>query len=103
MLVRLIDFLKVRGITAFLTNLTPGGQALERTQVEISSIVDTWLFVRDIEIAGERNRAMYVLKSRGMWHSNQLRDFLLTDRGIELLDAQDSRARVAALARQERQ
>ena len=101
MLVRLIDFLKVRGITAFLTNLTPGGQVLERTQVEISSIVDTWLFVRDIEIAGERNRAMYVLKSRGMWHSNQLRDFLLTDRGIELLDAQDSRARVAASARQQ--
>lgn len=116
MLIRLIDFLKVRGITAFLTNLTSGGQALERTQVEISSIVDTWLFVRDIELAGERNRAMYVLKSRGMSHSNQLREFLLTERGIQLLDAyvgpegvltgssrlsQESRGRAAALARQQ--
>jgi circadian clock protein KaiC len=86
MVIRLIDFLKLRGITAFFTNLTSGGEALERTQVNISSLVDTWLFVRDIELDGERNRAMYVLKSRGMAHSNQLREFLLTDKGIDLLD-----------------
>jgi circadian clock protein KaiC len=86
MVVRLIDFLKLRGITAFFTNLTSDGEALERTQVNISSLVDTWLFVRDIELDGERNRAMYVLKSRGMAHSNQLREFLLTDKGIDLLD-----------------
>ena len=86
MLIRLIDFLKQRQITAFLTNLTSAGKALERTDVEVSSIVDSWLFVRDIELNGERNRALYVLKSRGMPHSNQLREFLLTERGIDLLD-----------------
>jgi circadian clock protein KaiC len=86
MLVRLMDFLKSRGTTAFLTNLTSGGDALEKTDVEISSLVDTWLFVRDIELNGERNRAMYILKSRGMSHSNQLREFLLTRQGIDLLD-----------------
>jgi circadian clock protein KaiC len=86
MLIRLIDFLKQRQVTAFLTNLTSGGDALEKTDVEISSIVDSWLFVRDIELDGERNRALYVLKSRGMAHSNQLREFLLTEHGLDLLD-----------------
>lgn len=87
MVIRLIDFLKVRQITAVMTNLTSGGEALERTEIDISSIVDTWLLLRDIELGGERNRAMYVLKSRGMHHSNQLREFLLTDHGFDLLDA----------------
>jgi circadian clock protein KaiC len=86
MLIRLIDFLKQRGVTAFLTNLTSAGDALEKTDIQISSIVDSWLFVRDIELNGERNRALYVLKSRGMAHSNQLREFLLTERGVDLLD-----------------
>ena len=86
MIVRLIDFLKQKQITAFLTNLTSGGAALERTDVEISSIVDSWLFTRDIELDGERNRALYVLKSRGTAHSNQLREFLLTPHGVDLLD-----------------
>ncbi len=86
MLIRLIDFLKVQGITAFLTNLTSQGDALEATQVQISSLADTWLLLRDIELSGERNRAIYVLKSRGMAHSNQLREFLLTDHGMDLLD-----------------
>jgi circadian clock protein KaiC len=86
MIVRLIDFLKVQGITAFLTNLTTGGEALERSDVDISSIVDSWLLLRDVELGGERNRAIYVLKSRGMRHSNQLREFVLTEHGMELLD-----------------
>jgi circadian clock protein KaiC len=86
MLLRLIDFFKVEGITGFLTHLTTGGDALEHTDVNISSLVDTWLLLRDIELGGERNRAMYVLKSRGMAHSNQLREFLLTEHGVELLD-----------------
>jgi circadian clock protein KaiC len=86
MVVRLIDFLKVRGITAMMTNLTSAGEALERTDIDVSSIVDTWLLLRDIELGGERNRAIYVLKSRGMRHSNQLREFLLTPHGVELLD-----------------
>ncbi len=86
MIIRLIDFLKLRGTTAVLTNLTSGGEALERTDVDISSIVDTWILLRDVEVGGERNRALYVLKSRGTPHSNQLREYLLTDHGIELLD-----------------
>ncbi|HLU07580.1 MAG TPA: circadian clock protein KaiC [Woeseiaceae bacterium] len=85
MLTRLIDFLKMNGITAMLTNLTSGSQ-LERTDVKISSIVDSWLLLRNIEQDGERNRAMFVLKSRGMAHSNQLREFVMTDHGIDLVD-----------------
>lgn len=116
MIVRLIDFLKQKQITAFLTNLTSGGEALERTDVEISSIVDTWLLTRDIELDGERNRALYVLKSRGTAHSNQLREFLLTPHGVDLLDvyvgpegvltgssrlSQEAREKAAAQARQQ--
>jgi circadian clock protein KaiC len=116
MLIRLIDFLKQGGVTAFLTNLTSGGEALEKTDVDISSIVDSWLFVRDIELNGERNRALYVLKSRGTAHSNQLREFVLTPRGVDLLDvyvgpegvltgssrlSQESREKAALLVRQQ--
>ena len=86
MLVRLIDYLKMQGRTAVLTALTGGGKAWEQTDVGVSSIVDTWLLLRDIELGGERNRGIYVLKSRGMAHSNQIREFLLTSQGIELLD-----------------
>jgi circadian clock protein KaiC len=86
MLIRLIDFLKLQQITAFLTNLNSGGNALEQTDVEISSIVDSWLLVRNIELDGERNRALNVLKSRGMAHSNRLREFLLTEHGVDLQD-----------------
>lgn len=85
-LVRLIDFLKSRQITAILTNLSQGGSALEATEGAVSSIIDTWLLLRDIELNGERNRGLYVLKSRGMNHSNQIREFRLSSRGIELLD-----------------
>ncbi len=87
MLVRLIDFLKSEGITGVYTDLTsPRSGALESTQVHVSSIIDTWLILRDIESDGERNRGLYVIKSRGMAHSNQIREFLLTSRGIELTD-----------------
>ena len=86
MLIRLIDFLKLNQITAMLLNLTTAGESLEHSDVDISSIVDSWLLLRDIEIGGERNRAMYVLKSRGMRHSNQLREYLITDQGLDLLD-----------------
>jgi len=116
MLTRLIDFLKARQITAVLTNLTSGREAAEATDVEISSIVDTWLLLRDLELGGERNRAMYVLKSRGMAHSNQIPEFLLTNHGIELMDvyigpegvltgssrlSQEARERAAAVAREQ--
>jgi circadian clock protein KaiC len=86
MLMRLVDFLKVSGKTAFLTSLTQGGSSWEQTEIGISSIVDTWLLLRDIELGGERNRGLYVLKSRGMAHSNQIREFLLTSDGIKILD-----------------
>ena len=85
-LVRLIDYLKTEGITAFFTNLIAGGAALEETGIEVSSLVDTWLLLRNTEHAGERNRLLYLLKSRGMAHSNQVREFLLTNDGIELRD-----------------
>ncbi|NJD76200.1 MAG: circadian clock protein KaiC [Candidatus Methanoperedens sp.] len=86
MLSRLIDFLKASQITALFTNLSHAGGALEQTEFGISSLMDTWLLLRDIEIGGERNRGLYILKSRGMAHSNQIREFLLTGRGIDLID-----------------
>ena len=86
MLTRLIDFLKVNQITVLLTDLTAGKQVLEGTEIGISSLVDTWILLRSVEAGGERNRQMSILKSRGMPHSNQLREFLLTERGIELRD-----------------
>jgi circadian clock protein KaiC len=86
MLTRLIDFVKMNQITTMFTTLTSAGGPLEQSEVGISSLADTWLLVRDVEIGGERNRGMYILKSRGMAHSNQIREFLLTDHGIDLLD-----------------
>lgn len=86
MSIRLIDYLKGKGITTLLTTLTSGGAALEQTELNISSMIDTWLLVRDIETGGERNRGLYILKSRGMAHSNQIRELRITDQGIELLD-----------------
>jgi circadian clock protein KaiC len=84
---RLVDHLKAKGITALMTSLTRGRMEDERTDIAISSIVDTWLLVVTLESSGERNRGLYVLKSRGMAHSNQIREFLLTSHGVELLDA----------------
>ena len=86
MLSRLIDYLKMKGITAFCTDLTSGGASLERTDVGISSLMDTWLLLQVIEGSGERNRGLYILKSRGMEHSNQVREFRLTDNGAILQD-----------------
>jgi circadian clock protein KaiC len=106
MLTRTIDFLKGQRITALLTDLVRGGAAAERTNEDVSSLIDTWLLVRDMEIGGERNRGMYILKSRGMAHSNQIREFLLTDRGIDLLEVYLGQGRVltgSARAAQEMQ
>jgi circadian clock protein KaiC len=86
MLLRLVDFLKMKNITAFFASLTTARDCQELTDMSISSLIDTWLLLRDIEIGGERNRGLYILKSRGMDHSNQIREFKLTDHGIELLD-----------------
>jgi circadian clock protein KaiC len=116
MLLRLIDFLKSRQITALFVNLTANGQAFESTETGVSSLIDTWLALRDIEAGGERNRGFYVIKSRGMEHSNQIREFVITSSGINLLDvyvgpdgvltgslraSQQARERATALAREQ--
>jgi len=85
MMMRLMDFLKNSGITALFVTLTAGGSELEGTTVGVSSLADTWILLRDIELNGERNRCIYVLKSRGMAHSNQLREFVITSKGIKLI------------------
>jgi circadian clock protein KaiC len=86
MLARLVDFLKSRQITALFTSLVSSGDPAEQTGANISSLIDTWLLLRNIELAGERDRALHVLKSRGMAHSNQVREFLLTGKGVKLMD-----------------
>ena len=116
MLMRLIDFLKSRQITAVFTSLVHSGRPQEGSQAGISSLIDTWLLLRDIELGGERNRGLHILKSRGMAHSNQVREFLLTDHGVELKDvyigpegvltgsmrlAQEAREQAASLDRQQ--
>jgi len=118
-LMRLIDFLKQQQITTVFTSLTTGGSATdapEDSQVGVSSLMDTWLLLRNVEFNGERNRTLYVLKSRGMAHSNQVREFVLSDAGIDLVDvyldservytgtarvAQEAQERLAAELRQQ--
>ncbi len=86
MLTRLTDFFKIRQITSLFTSLTPGGSVEAATETGMSSQMDTWLLLRHIENGAERNRELHMLKSRGMAHSNQVREFLLTDHGVELRD-----------------
>jgi circadian clock protein KaiC len=83
---RLLDMLKSNGATVLLTSLTQSGAALEQTEFGISSFADTWLLLRDFENNGERNRLIYVLKSRGTAHSNQVREFIITNEGIRLAE-----------------
>lgn len=116
MLMRLVDFLKANHVTGLFTSLTHGDGAVEATDTTISSLIDTWLLLRDMEVHGERNRVLYVLKARGTPHSNQVREFLITPRGIELVDvyigadrvltgsarmAQEAKERAATLAREQ--
>jgi circadian clock protein KaiC len=115
MLMRLIDFLKANRITAVFTSLIHG-QEVEQTDVGVSSLMDTWLQLRETELSGERNRTLYVIKSRGMAHSNQVREVLLTPEGIRLVEVylgaegtltgaarlnQEAREKAAAVARQQ--
>ncbi len=85
-LTRLIDFLQTEQITVLFTALTLSTILTEQTDEGVSSLVDTWVLVRDIEFNGERNRGLYIMKSRGMKHSNQVREFLITDKGLSLED-----------------
>ena len=87
MVTRLIDYLKAGQVTSLFTSLTQGGHALQQSEMAMSSLMDSWLLLQDFEGNGERNRVLYVLKARGMAHSNQIREFLISDRGIDLVDA----------------
>ena len=93
-LMRLIDFLKVEHVTGVFTSLTSGGALPEDSGVGISSLMDTWILLRNTEYNGERNRTLYVLKSRGMAHSNQVREFVLRADGIDLIDVYSGTDRV---------
>ena len=116
MVTRLIDFLKAQQITSLFTSLTHEGSALQQSEIAISSLMDSWLLLQNIESDGERNRGLYVLKSRGMAHSNQIREFVISQQGIDLVDAyigpggmlvgaaraaQSAREKAAALASQQ--
>ena len=87
MVTRLIDYLKAGQVTSLFTSLTQGGHVLQQSEMAMSSLMDSWLLLQDLEGNGERNRVLYVLKARGMAHSNQVREFLISDRGIDLVDA----------------
>jgi circadian clock protein KaiC len=93
-------------ITSMFASLTSGGMNLDRTEVGVSSLMDTWLVVRNLESGGERNRALYLLKSRGQAHSNQVREFVLSDKGLDLLDVyvRDGEVKIGSekLAQEER-
>jgi len=115
-LLRLVDFLKSRGVTALFTSLTSNGDQENETHLGVSSLMDTWISLRNLESNGERNRGLYVLKSRGMKHSNQIREFILTDDGVQLVNvylgaegiltgsarlSQEAREKAAAATQQE--
>ncbi|MEI7733315.1 MAG: circadian clock protein KaiC [Verrucomicrobiota bacterium] len=87
MVTRLVDYLKARQVTTLFTSLTQSGHELQHSEASMSSLMDSWLLLQDMEGNGERNRVLYVLKARGMAHSNQIREFLISDRGIDLVDA----------------
>lgn len=87
MVTRLIDNLKAAQVTSLFTSLTQGGHALQQSEAAMSSLMDSWLLLQDFEGNGERNRVLYVLKARGMAHSNQMREFLISDHGVDLVDA----------------
>jgi circadian clock protein KaiC len=86
MLMRMTDLLKSRHISSFLTCLTRNTNPEDESTIGISSLVDTWLSVRNLELQGLRSRTLMILKSRGMKHSNQVREMLITDHGVSLVE-----------------
>ena len=84
MLTRMIDHLKTANITAMLTSLMPGHTDIERTETTISSLMDTWIVLANDTVGDRHRRGLYVLKSRGMAHSNELCEFVMTNRGMSL-------------------
>ena len=116
MLTRLLDSLKGRQITSIFNTLLEGDHSELQSELGVSSLMDSWILLRNIEHNGERNRGLYILKARGIAHSNQIREFIFTDRGIELKDvyagaegvltgsaraAQEAREKAAAQLRRE--
>ena len=116
MLTRLLDSLKGRQITSIFNTLLEGDHSELQSELGVSSLMDTWILLRNIEHNGERNRGLYILKARGIAHSNQIREFVFTNRGIELKDvyagaegvltgsaraAQEAREKAAAQLRRE--
>ncbi len=87
MVTRLIDFLKAGQVTSLFTSLTQGGRDLLQKENAMSSLMDSWLLLQNVEGNGERNRLLYVLKARGMAHSNQIREFLISNTGVDVVDA----------------
>jgi circadian clock protein KaiC len=87
MITRLVDYLKARQVTTLFTSLTQAGHPLQQSEAAMSSLMDSWLLLQDFEGNGERNRVLYVLKARGMAHSNQIREFLISNHGIDVVDA----------------
>jgi circadian clock protein KaiC len=87
MVTRLIDYLKAGQVTSLFTSLSQGAHQMQQNETGMSSLMDAWVLLQDFEGNGERNRVLYVLKARGMAHSNQIREFLISDHGIDLVDA----------------
>lgn len=102
MLIRMVDMFKSRGITSLFNALTAGNTMAESTAIGISSLMDIWFLLRNLELVGERTRGLYVCKARGMAHSNQIREFLLSDNGVRLVDVllDDDGALLTGSARQ---
>ncbi len=86
-LIRLADICKNKGITAMFTSLSTANEQMNEGERSVSSLMDTWISLSDIEANGERNRVLYLLKSRGMNHSKQLREYRLTSHGVDMVDA----------------
>ena len=84
MLTRLVDFFKMQNITALFTHLSTAGGKQESTDQNVSSIMDSWLSLRAVEHDGRRSCALYILKSRGMAHSHEMREFVLSNDGIRI-------------------
>ncbi len=85
-LLRMMDLLKSRGITALFSSLRNDGALMESADLGLSSLMDAWIRLEDVEANGERNRALYLIKARGMSHSNQVREYQITDGGVELIE-----------------
>jgi circadian clock protein KaiC len=95
MVTRLVDFLKKQGTTGVYTDLTFGDAPIEQTELGISSLMDVWILLQQIQGNGRRDRTISILKARGIAHSNEILEFLITDKGIRLQEAQGDRSGAA--------